>query len=224
MIEIVDIDIFVGKHHRSDLSTKKTIYIVRHGQTDYNKQGIIQGSGIDSDLNETGIRQAHKFHQTYGHIPFDAVYTSQLRRTQQSMLPFASAGHQLIARPEFNEINWGIYEGVKSTPEHKEKYSAIVNRWKAGFLDEPIEGGESPNALFTRQKRGLEHLLMRPSDELILLCMHGRAMRSFLCLLLNEPLSEMDQWEHTNFSLYVVEMTGYDGSLKVRNEISHTIV
>ena len=63
------------------MNTKKTIYIIRHGETDYNRQGIIQGSGVDSDLNETGRIQAEKFFKAYHHIPFDKVYTSELKRT-----------------------------------------------------------------------------------------------------------------------------------------------
>lgn len=70
------------------MSAKKTIYIIRHGETDYNKQGIIQGGGIDSSLNELGRRQAQQFYQAYHHIQFDRIYTSELKRTHQSVAPF----------------------------------------------------------------------------------------------------------------------------------------
>lgn len=51
----------------------KDIYIVRHGQTDYNLKGIVQGSGVDASLNDTGREQAAAFHKAYGNYPFDRV-------------------------------------------------------------------------------------------------------------------------------------------------------
>ena len=66
----------------------KTIYLIRHGETDFNRQGVVQGSGVDSDLNELGQAQAEAFFQAYQHIPFDKVYTSALKRTHQSVKKF----------------------------------------------------------------------------------------------------------------------------------------
>ena len=55
----------------STTMSKKTIYLIRHGQTDFNKQGIVQGSGVDSSLNDEGHAQARKFFEAYHHINFD---------------------------------------------------------------------------------------------------------------------------------------------------------
>jgi probable phosphoglycerate mutase len=186
------------------VSTKKTIYIIRHGETDLNKKGIIQGSGIDSDLNDTGKQQAEQFYKAYYHIPFDNIYTSELKRTQQSIAPFVKAGKSFEVIPEFNEINWGIFEGLVSTPESHKVYLDITNDWKAGLLDRAIEGGETPNQMQRRQRLGLEKLLAKKHEKQILICMHGRAMRSFLCLLTNKPLEQMDEFKHHNLCLYVL--------------------
>ena len=43
----------------------KLLYIVRHGQTELNKQGIIQGRGMDTDLNDEGRKQAAQFFEAY---------------------------------------------------------------------------------------------------------------------------------------------------------------
>ena len=187
------------------MTTKKTIYIIRHGETEYNKMGIIQGSGIDSDLNDTGRRQAEQFYQAYHHIQFDAIYTSELKRTQQSVALFAQAGHRIQPMAEFNEINWGIFEGLKGTPDSQKVYQAMINDWKAGLLDRSVEGGETPNQIQRRQAQGLEKILAKPNEERILIAMHGRAMRSFLCLLTNTPLERMDEYRHNNLCLYVVK-------------------
>ncbi|MFW5879460.1 MAG: histidine phosphatase family protein, partial [bacterium] len=61
----------------------KTIYLIRHGQTDYNKKGIVQGSGIDASLNDLGRQQAEAFYDAYRNMPFDKIYISDLKRTKE---------------------------------------------------------------------------------------------------------------------------------------------
>ena len=47
------------------MTKSKKIYLIRHGQTDFNLQGIVQGSGVDADLNDTGKAQADFFYEKY---------------------------------------------------------------------------------------------------------------------------------------------------------------
>ncbi|HEY0898299.1 MAG TPA: histidine phosphatase family protein, partial [Sphingobacteriaceae bacterium] len=63
---------------------EKTLYIIRHGETELNRRGIVQGRGMNTDLNELGKKQAEAFYQAYFHIPFDKIYTSTLKRTHQT--------------------------------------------------------------------------------------------------------------------------------------------
>lgn len=55
------------------------IYVVRHGETDENKQGVMQGH-LDTRLNDTGIKQAHLAGQALKDIQFDIAFTSDLER------------------------------------------------------------------------------------------------------------------------------------------------
>src|SRR5476649_1568964 len=97
----------------------KTLYIVRHGQTDLNKQGIVQGRGMDTDLNDEGRKQAQQFLNAYGHVNFDKIYISTLKRTQQSIQGFIDKGIPYEKLEGLDELAWGIYEGKQSTPETK---------------------------------------------------------------------------------------------------------
>ena len=189
------------------MTAKKTIYIIRHGETDYNKQGIIQGRGVDSSLNQLGRQQALQFYRAYHHIGFNRIYTSELKRTHQSVDAFLKVGYKHQILSELNEIGWGIFEGLKGDSESKRVYQSIVNDWSSGLLDRCVEGGESPNSVFKRQKSGLQKILST-NDSSILICMHGRALKIFLCLLTDTPLSEMDRFYHQNLTLYQLE---YDG-------------
>lgn len=187
------------------MTTKKTIYLIRHGETDYNKNGIIQGSGINSNLNDNGLLQARLFYMAYKHIPFDKIYISELTRTFQSVHPFINEGFKYEQMPELNEINWGMMEGALPTKVNQIHYNQMIEDWKNGFLDKSVDKGESPIQLFKRQKDGLEKILSNNDEKTILICMHGRAIRSFLCLLLNLPLSKMEDFKHSNFCLYILK-------------------
>lgn len=177
------------------------LYLVRHGQTDYNKKRIIQGRGVNSSINEVGRAQAQLFFQHHKDIAFDSVLTSTLVRTQQTLQPFADLGYELEAFQQLDEINWGIHEGREGSTDLSEEYLYVTQLWKEGYLDERIEGGESPMELQARQVDFINNDLPKFSGK-VLICSHGRAMRSFLCTLTGTPLSQMDDFPHTNLALY----------------------
>jgi broad specificity phosphatase PhoE len=189
------------------LSIKK-VYLIRHGQTDFNLQNIVQGSGIDAVLNINGQLQAEKFYRKYHQLPFDKIYTSALQRSQQSVAGFIEAGIPMEAHSALNEINWGTREGTRITVDEDRYYHNMLEAWRNGQTNLPIAGGESPDDLARKQKEFLEILHSRPEEKNVLICMHGRAMRIFLCLLLNYPLRYMDVFEHKNLGLYVLHNTG----------------
>lgn len=193
---------------------RKKIYLVRHGQTDFNLQGVVQGSGIDAPINATGLAQAFAFFDNYKNFAFDQLYHTALIRTKQSIQPFIDLGIPTTALPELNEISWGDYEGTPMTPEEGEYYRHMLLQWQQGNLDYAIAGGESPNKVAERMKIGIDQILNGPGEN-ILVCMHGRAMRIFLSLILNYDLRYMDQFEHHNLCLYILEQLS-DDSFVVR--------
>jgi probable phosphoglycerate mutase len=183
---------------------RKKIYLIRHGQTDFNLKGVVQGSGIDAPLNATGLAQAQAFFDSYQTVSFDQVYYTGLIRTKQSIQKFLDLSIPSTSLPDLNEISWGKYEGTPMTPEDGEYYKHMLNQWKQGNLDYSIEGGESPNQVAVRMRSGIKSILEGPG-ETVLVCMHGRAMRIFLSVILNFDLRFMDNFEHHNLCLYLLE-------------------
>lgn len=186
---------------------QKEIYIIRHGQTDFNAKHIIQGSGIDSDLNHVGRSQGQAFFQKYQNVPFQAVLTSNLKRTQQTVLPFIQKGLPWEKHPTIDEMCWGIHEGKKGTPAMRDEYIKMVNEWKKGNYDYKITEAESARELADRLQIFANHLKVRKEDT-ILVCSHGRAMRCMMAVLKEEELSEMEQYNHSNTGLYKVIFDG----------------
>ncbi|MEZ5023353.1 MAG: histidine phosphatase family protein [Chitinophagales bacterium] len=106
---------------------KKEIYIIRHGQTDFNLKKIVQGRGVDSELNTTGQQQAKAFFDHYKHIEFDHIFISELQRTKQTVQNFIDLEIPHTKLASLDEINWGIYEGVSHSPEMKKNTKTSFN-------------------------------------------------------------------------------------------------
>jgi probable phosphoglycerate mutase len=200
---------------------QKTLYIIRHGQTELNKKGIIQGRGIDADLNNTGRKQAAAFFNAYRDVAFDKIYVSELKRTQQTVQKFIDLGMPYEKLAGLDELAWGIHEGEASTPENRAAFLAIMRDWLEGRLDAKFEGGESPNEVLARQKEALSVIMSHPEEKTVLIAMHGRAMRLFLCLLTDVPLTKMDDFPHQNVILYKVNYDGEKFSIADFNNSDH---
>ncbi|MBU0695372.1 MAG: histidine phosphatase family protein [Bacteroidetes bacterium] len=200
---------------------KKRFYIIRHGETDLNKNGIVQGRGINSELNDKGKSQGAAFFEKYKDLPFDKVYTSSLVRTHQTVAKFIEKGIPWEQLSGLDELAWGKYEGLKSTPELRIGFKKLIENWSLGRYDEKVEGGESPNEVFVRQVAAMKHILAQENENLVLMCMHGRAMRLLMCQLLKKSMDKMDDYPHQNTSLYILDYDGVNFEMQTFNSLVH---
>ncbi|MEM9991930.1 MAG: histidine phosphatase family protein [Bacteroidota bacterium] len=182
----------------------KSIYFIRHGETELNRLKIVQGGGVDASLNDTGRTQAQAFYNTYRAIPFEAVLTSTLKRTHETVAPFLENGLPWEQFSEIDEMSWGEHEGKAGTPAMREEYLQLTAAWSSGDYSARIKGGESAEELAVRVQRFIELLKVRP-EQCLLVCAHGRLMRCLICLLKGQALSNMQQFQHANTGLYQVQ-------------------
>ncbi len=201
----------------------KKIYLIRHGQTDYNLKGFVQGSGVDSDLNQTGRDQAARFFNLYKDIPFKKVYTSLLKRSIQSVQSFIELGIPHESYEGLNEINWGNKDGKEVTMGDNTFYWGMVKKWRDGEVDFKPEGGESPLDLQIKQQKVMDIILSKTDEDIILICMHGRAMRILLSTILHQDLRLMDTFQHENLGLYILEYSEGNFTVKKANDRQHLL-
>ncbi|MFM2266601.1 MAG: hypothetical protein RL757_41 [Bacteroidota bacterium] len=198
-----------------------TLYLIRHGETEQNRLGIAQGSGIDSDLNDIGKKQAHFFYQYYHRIKFDYVITSALKRTQQTVQRFLNPQKSVVQHLDaLNEISWGVHEGKKSDERSKKDYLAVMEAWLSGDASAKIEDGESIGEVAKRLEPFVEFLKTVDAQNL-LVCTHGRTMLCLLVMLQNEPIENMQNYKHANTGLYILHRIGEDFHIEVQNSTQH---
>ena len=190
---------------------------MRHAQTEYNKKGIIQGSEVDSDINKFGDNQSSLFYDYYKSIPFDMVYVSALKRTYQTVRRFTEAGIPCKKLKEFNEISWGINQGKS---DDLKEYEELINSWLSGDLDNKFENGESPNEMSERLVRGFDKII-EESHENVLLCIHGRALRILLSKIIDNDLTKMDKYTHSNTGVYIIDYNNKKYNIVAKNLRNH---
>ncbi len=198
----------------------KRLYIIRHGETDYNRQGMVQGRGIDASLNEQGRRQAAAFHAQYRGHSFEKAYVSEMKRTKESISNFIDDGLAYEKLAGLDEISWGSQEGVRFSEDTKQEYMETIQQWRNGNLTRSVAGGESPIDVMLRQKEAMAHILAGSEQE-VLICMHGRAIRILMAWLLNYDLSLIDHFPHTNLGLYQLLFSGRSFRVERINDNTH---
>ena len=183
------------------------IYIIRHGETDYNKEGRYLGQ-TDLRLNEQGIRQAHALVAKIQTIPFNAIYSSPLKRSLETanvISDYYKLPIQTIKN--FTERSIGVYEGL-TKDEAQTKFPKLYARNITRLFDEAPPGGETIDQVLQRVHSGLEILsdkYMKKSDN-ILLVTHGfiaKAVHKYF----NPDISEIDFFD---YSLDNCEIAKYD--------------
>ncbi len=194
--------------------------MIRHGQTIHNLRGIVQGRYVKSKLSTLGHRQANAFFNAYKDIAFQKVYTSTLQRTKQSVQSFIDLGMPYEELSGLDEICWGKSEGLHSDGKDNKEYYEIINAWKSGNLLPRLEGGENPIDVKKRQEVALNHITSQPED-LILLCMHGRALKILLAWITGLHMKEMDLFDHDNLSLYILNYNNNSWTIETHNERGH---
>ena len=193
------------------------LYIIRHAETEHNNLGLIQGSEVDSNLNEIGYQQSDLFFDFYKDVNFEKIYVSGLKRTFQTVQRFIDIGIPFEKFDEFNEISWGVNQGKN---DYLKEYKELTKSWKNGYLDNKFDMGESPNEMIIRLMKGFKKIIKENFSK-VLICIHGRALRIILSKLMDNDLRKMDKYNHSNTGLYILNYQKEIFSLELLNDRRH---
>lgn len=172
------------------------IYIIRHGETEWNKVCRLQGHS-DVPLNENGIQVAKLTAEGMKDISFDRVFTSPLiRAAETARIIVGDRQIPVIVEPRLQEISFGSLEGLVHRPEA----GIIGDVQLVNFFEHPEqyvcpESGESIEQLMKRTSTFLREVIHTEAyeQETILIACHGAALRGLLSAV--KPIPIADFWK-----------------------------
>lgn len=165
---------------------QSTVYLVRHGQTDWNRDARIQGS-TDNPLNAVGLEQAAALGRALSGVKIDAVYTSAHQRARQTAAVLQDRGTPIVAMDELRERSFGRFEGGN------EKDAALVAEWNRRRFtwSDDMDGGESLESQSRRAEAALRRIRARhPEGGTVVIVAHGGINPLLLSHLIGVPPQE----------------------------------
>lgn len=160
------------------------IFLIRHGQTDYNKNSKLQGR-IDIELNRTGLNQSEilgKRLSTYG---LTKIYTSDLKRAVQTAKVIEKhTGADVCSTPLLREIDMGDWQGL-NWDQIKQNYPKYYADWSQYTTDMPYPGGECGKSVIKRFQTLISQIELSDYDNLVMVTHSGlikTVVSSLLCM------------------------------------------
>lgn len=195
------------------------IYIVRHGETESNRQGVFQGQ-TNSQLLESGLELARQTGAALAAdgVRFDAAFSSPLSRawdTARAVLAASgNADVPLVREDRLLEVSMGDYEGKRFRPGEREVDAEAVRL----FFEDPFAfagfpGGEDARAVCARTQEFLAELAARPYGN-VLVSTHGFALRAMLNRLYGNPADFWQGHVPYNCSVSIVDVQP-DGAMRL---------
>jgi len=175
---------------------KSRVTVVRHGETEWNLSRRVQGQK-NSQLTDTGIKQAELTSEALKDEKFDVLYSSDLQRARETA-EIINRPHNLEHRIEIDlrERDFGIMEGY-TLAEVQEKFPEVYSGYKSRDESYIIPDGENLVNLYGRVKNAVNRIVGENQGKHILIVTHGGVMDCMLRRVFDYPLSGM-----RTFSLY----------------------
>jgi alpha-ribazole phosphatase len=187
------------------------IYLVRHGQTEYNIKGVYYGF-TDAELTEKGRSQAVRTGELLKDCQIDLCISSPLKRASETArLALEGRKVRINLEERFKEQNFGEWEGL-SYKEIWEKYPQQAKQWGDDWMGTVLPGGESFLEFYHRVSEGIKEILSLNKEENILIVGHNGSLRVIACELLK---FKKEQFWYFNFEQACYSMIEYEDDYPV---------
>ena len=197
-----------------------TLLIVRHGETEWNAEGRIQGH-TDIGLSENGAQQARSLGQRLADRQIDVAYSSDLKRTSETArLALGDRNVVLNETPRLREYHKGIFEGMTLT-EIQTQFPDEYPKYLEKDLSYAPEGGETTRDVSTRMASIFQEIKAKHLDETVLVVSHGGALRAAMVSLLGMSLEGNWSFVFGNCGLTMVDTFADNAVLRLFNDTSH---
>ncbi len=167
------------------------ILLVRHGETDYNKEHRVQGQ-LNSALTPEGLAQAEAVTAYLAeNYTIDAIYASDLDRTVNTAKPLAERlGLPIITTKELRELHLGLWQGLLYDDAVK-RFPETARRRVEDPANTRYEEGESYRDLMERATAEMARIAAENEGKTIAVYSHGGTIRALICAWMGLPIEEL---------------------------------
>lgn len=191
------------------------VWLIRHGETDWNAQRRWQGQS-DVPLNDLGRRQAEALAARLRRQTFDAIHSSDLSRAHETArLVFPN--QTIVPEPRLRELNFGSFEG-KTWDQLQESDAAMLKRWREDPYACQPPGGEHFGQVVSRAKAWYQEL---PAQGKIAAVAHGGVIRALTYAITGTPAGAGWGFSFDNGSVTILQRFQTTTILKRVNDTAH---
>ncbi|MCK6545560.1 histidine phosphatase family protein [Myxococcota bacterium] len=181
------------------------LWILRHGETEWNVEGRLQGSS-DSPLTARGRAQSEAAARATQHVAFTCIYTSDLGRAQHTArLVRGERALEIHTDPRLRELRYGHVEGM-TWPEIAARHPGLREELRRQDFAPP--GGETRAELQARVAAAMHDIARRHVGARVLVVTHGGALSTFLRFVLGVPLEAPPGFRADNCALSRFDLEG----------------
>ena len=199
-----------------------TIYIVRHGQTEWNLLGKTQGHG-NSDLTPKGIEQAELLADSMTKYPIDYIYSSDLGRAYQTAEIIGNKLNIEVEKTEaLREMNFGTWEG-RIIKDIIEEDPELYKMWRNEPHLAKIPQGETLSQIKERTDAFIKEINEKYDGKHIVLVTHSLCARIMLLSFLDSDVKNIYRINQANTALNIIEIRDYGPVVMKMNDTTHII-
>ena len=199
-----------------------TIYIVRHGQTEWNLLGKTHGHG-NSDLTPKGIEQAELLADSMTKYPIDYIYSSDLGRAYQTAEIIGNKLNIEVEKTEaLREMNFGTWEG-RIIKDIIEEDPELYKMWRNEPHLAKIPQGETLSQIKERTDAFIKEINEKYDGKHIVLVTHSLCARIMLLSFLDSDVKNIYRINQANTALNIIELRDYGPVVMKMNDTTHII-
>lgn len=179
------------------------LYLVRHGETEWNKASKIQGK-TDTELSAEGIEQAHKLAKRLSNEDINVIFSSSLKRalrTAEIIKEYKSC--RIVKSDKYHEICLGPWEGM-TINEIEEKYSEHFRVYREDPANFKLPGAETFLDLTERTYNEIINIVNKYDDKNILLVSHGTTIKAAIIKILGIDIINYNKFRIDNASISII--------------------
>jgi broad specificity phosphatase PhoE len=197
------------------------LILIRHGETEWNKQRRIQGCRSDTRLSQKGLEQADRLAAALRKEAIDAIYASPMKRASETAQITAEACKlQVHVFNELREIDAGELDGLFER-ELSGPYETAWKEFRNGNASTPLPGGESLQDLQKRTSWAVDRILEKHIDGTVVVVAHLLVNLVIICQTLGISLSQIARFKQAPASVTILELTTQGNSLLLFNDTCH---